>query len=185
MTNKEFVDATTGKICWMLGEVSAVPIVAAAERLIKSDIIVTFGNGGSYANASHLVCDLLLRTKVGKSIHGIGDNNSMFSAYGNDFSFEEAVSLELERYIAGPGIKTVVLFSTSGDSKNVVRAAKMAKKYGCEVIAIFGKNLDKIEAYTDIAISVDDKKSSRIESVHAAICHAIVDLIRRIMGEED
>lgn len=185
MSDNKYAEEVMGNIGRMLDSIPPQAITVVAEQLIKSDIIVTFGNGGSYANATHLVCDLLLRTKIAKSIHSIGDNTSMFSACCNDFSFEEAVAFELERYVSGPGIKTVVLFSTSGDSKNVVRAARAAKRHGCTVIAIFGMNLDKVEKYTDMYISVGGKKSGQIEAVHSAVCHTIVDVIRDIMGEDD
>jgi len=168
----------------MLGAVDHEALIRAAMCISSSDVLIMFGNGGSMANASHLVGDLLLRTPTAKTIKCIGDNAVMFSACANDYSFEEAVSIELERSLNAEGNKTFIVFSTSGESKNILRAAKTAKKNGARVIAFLGEHLHRIEPFADIVLAVPGKKSGRIESIHAAMCHAIVDYIRWTIGED-
>jgi len=149
----------------------------AAKLIAESDIVISFGNGGSYAVASHLVGDLML--KPGPLAMSIGDNSVSYSAYANDYSFEEAAALALERVVLRhPDLnKTVIVFSTSGESKNIMRIAKTAKENGCTVIAVFGRHLHRIEPYADIIISVDGTRAGRIEVVHDAICHAIAEIV--------
>lgn len=178
----QVVSEVLADIARMIAEVDPGMVQAAADRILKSQVLVAFGNGGSYANASHLICDLSLREGTPKVLKAIGDNTSLFSALCNDSSFEEAVAAELERSISVPGEKTVVLFSTSGESKNIVRAARKAKEHGCFVVAMFGRHLNNIEAYADMVFLVDGVRSGRIEAVHAAICHAIAEAIQKSRG---
>lgn len=160
-------------------------VIRAAKLLLEANVIVTFGNGGSYATASHLVGDLLLRTRAGCFVKSIGDNLTMHTACNNDFSWEEAAAIELNRLHAVPGPGVVVLFSTSGESKNVVRMAKQAKQMNYKVIAVFGCHLNRIEPYADVVFKVEGTRSGRIEAVHSAICHAIAEAIRELSGEKD
>ena len=155
-----------------------VELIEAAARIIaESDIVITFGNGGSHAIASHLAGDIMLRP--GPFVYAIGDNVVSHTAYANDYSFEESAALAIERIVTSHtgSKKTVIIFSTSGESKNVMRAAKAAKSIGCKVIAVFGRHLHRVEPYADIIISVDGYKAGRIEAVHDAICHAIAEVI--------
>ena len=179
------INETLDEIKSAVDAVDVPTVVRAAKLLLEANVIVTFGNGGSYATASHLVGDLLLRTRAGCFVKSIGDNLTMHTACNNDFSWEEAAAIELNRLCTAPGPGVVVLFSTSGESKNVVRMAKQARQMNYKVIAIFGCHLNRIEPYADVVFKVDGTKSGRIEAVHSAICHAIAEAIRGLSGEAD
>jgi D-sedoheptulose 7-phosphate isomerase len=186
MDPKGVADSAMKDIADMILNVDQDEIVRVANLLLQSDVIVLFGNGGSYSTASHMACDLMLRTRAGAVVHAIGDNAAAFSAYVNDFSYEEGVAMEMERFLGGkPGVKTVLFFSTSGESKNITRAAKTAKQYSCTVVAFFGKHLIRIKPFADHVFKVDGVKSGRIESVHSAICHTIVDTMWEIRKDVD
>ena len=164
----------------MIGAVDPNLVAKLANLIMEADVIVLFGNGGSYANATHFACDLNLRTKVADRVVCIGDNTSLHTAYVNDTSYEEAVAEEMTRYLApynSGAAMVVILFSTSGESKNIVRAAKVAKELGAQVVAMFGEHLNRIEPYADLVISIKGRKSSRIEAAHDAICHAVADAV--------
>ena len=165
----------------MVDDLCIADIEKAARIIAKSDLVIAFGNGGSHAVASHLVGDLMLRP--GPLCIAIGDNVVAHTAYSNDYSFEESAALALERICNSHGgsTTTVIVFSTSGESKNVMRIAKAAKATKCKVIAVFGNHLHRIEPYSDLIISVNGKRAGRIEVVHDAICHAIAEIVPLIM----
>jgi len=178
-TGSSTIAGVLSDISSMISALDPEIIHTASKLIADADLLIAFGNGGSQAIASHLVGDLLLWPGPKVAI-SIGDNTIAHSAYANDYSFEEAPGLGIERIVSGRNNnKTVViLFSTSGESKNVVRAARRAKEHGCTVVAMLGKHLHRLEPYSDLIISVPGVRAGRIEAVHDAICHAIAEVVR-------
>ena len=165
----------------MIRQLNIIDIERAARLIASADAVLAFGNGGSHAIASHLVGDLMLRPGPGVAM-AIGDNVVAHTAYANDYSFEESAALYLNRVFSGyTGFnKVLVVFSTSGESKNVMRVAKIAREQNYKVIALLGKHLHRLEPYADIIISVDGNKAGRIEAVHDAVCHAFAEVVPEI-----
>lgn len=199
MSGKPYTDGdkTVFKVAEMINSVTKMiqdlnldSVAKAATMIAKSNLVIAFGNGGSHAVASHLAGDIMLRP--GPNFFTIGDNVVAHTAYANDYSFEESAALALERIVNSYGVDgdiknniLVIVFSTSGESKNVMRIAKAAKARGCKVIAMLGKHLHRVEPYSDLIISVNGDKAGRIEVVHDAICHAIAEIVPTLMEAKE
>ena len=108
------------------------------KALKKGNKIILFGNGGSASDAQHIAAELVVKyKKKRKSIPAISlsTDTSALTAIGNDFSFNEIFSRQIES-IGKPG-DIAIGITTSGKSKNVINALKLAKKkkiYSCDII---------------------------------------------------
>jgi len=175
------VDDMLESVSCMIEKLDSAQIKSIADLMVEADIVVGFGNGGSHVVASHFAGDIMLRP--GPLFIAIGDNIVSHTAYANDYSFEESAALEVKR-INDAHIgkkKMLIVFSTSGESKNIMRAAKMAKELKWTVVAMLGRHLHRLEPYSDIIVSVDGHRAGRIEVVHDAVCHALAEIVPLMM----
>ena len=148
------------------------------EKIKKGGKVIFFGNGGSAADAQHLSAELVGRYKRKRkplpSI-SLATDTSVITAVGNDFSFNEIFSRQIEAL----GNKNDVIYaiSTSGKSENIINALKQAKKQGITCIGVTGKNFEKFSKFCEIIISVPSIKSDRIQEMHIAVGQIICEII--------
>jgi D-sedoheptulose 7-phosphate isomerase len=133
------------------------------------------GNGGSASTASHFATDMVkgasyLRDRRFR-IHALTDSLSTVTAYANDVSYDCVFAEQLKNH-AFPG-DVVLLISGSGNSPNVVEAARYAREAGCRSIALTGGDGGKLAAVADLNIGVGDPHMGRIEDLHLMLCHMI------------
>ena len=164
-------------------------IALAARRIAEAyragGKLILFGNGGSAADAQHIACEL-----VGRFLHerrpldaiALGMNVSALTAVGNDYGYGRVFERELEA-TAKP-CDVVFGISTSGDSPNVTRAIKRARKIGCATIAMTGQSGGKLKGKVDILLNVPCKgPSPRIQESHILIGHIICELVEGAVKE--
>lgn len=149
-----------------------------ADAFLQSKILITCGNGGSMTDAMHLAEELSGRfRKDRKSLPAIAISDpSYLTCTANDFGFNHIFS----RFLEGVGNTGDILFaiSTSGNSDNIITAAKTAKTKGIKVIGLTGKDGGKLAALCDIEIRVPHLGySDRIQEIHIIIIHSIVNYI--------
>lgn len=143
--------------------------------------MVLFGNGGSAADAQHLATELV----NGFTIHdrpslpalALTTDTSTLTAIGNDFEFEKVFSRQVESMVS-PG-DVVIALSTSGNSKNVLRGAEMARRRQAIVIGLTGESGGKLKDLCDVCIRVPSKDTPRIQESHIAVGHILCALIER------
>jgi len=138
------------------------------------------GNGGSAADAQHIAAELVGRfhkERLCLPALALTTNTSTLSSIGNDYSFEDIFSRQVE----GLMHKNDVLFaiSTSGNSPNVVNAALAAKKKGGKVVGLTGQNGGKLKSTVDILLNVPSDETPRIQESHILIGHIICDLVEQ------
>jgi len=135
--------------------------------------VIFAGNGGSAALASHCSVDL---TKAA-GIRAINFNEAnLITCFANDYGYDNWVSNALEFY--GEEGDCVVLVSSSGNSMNMVQAAKSAKKLGMRVITFTGfEQSNKLKQLGEINLWVDSKAYNIVEMTHHIWILSIVDLI--------
>lgn len=140
------------------------------------------GNGGSAADAIHLTAELLVRLSPDskrKPLPAIALNTNVatLTACANDFGFEQIFSRQIEAL----GQKGDFLFalSTSGKSKNLIEAAKMAQKKGLKIIGFLGNRGGELIKYSDYTIIVPSQNTPRIQEVHILLGHILCDLIEK------
>ena len=166
----------------LVGSLDLVDISAIAKMLVDSDLILVAGNGGSYANATHIAGDLSANTKLFAITHAIGDNLVSFSALSNDNSYSEAMALDAKRW-CGPK-STLILLSTSGRSPNIIALANLGKKLGSKVVSMVGAKPDEsLVSLSDHFIRFDSQDAGLIESVYGLIGHLLVKQVNVLLDE--
>jgi D-sedoheptulose 7-phosphate isomerase len=171
-----------------ISEPSNIEAIAKAadmivESLKKGGKVISCGNGGSHCDAMHFAEELSGRYRDDRrALAAVSISDvSHITCVGNDYGFEFIFS----RYIEGLGNAGDVLFalSTSGNSKNVLRAAEEAKRKGMKVIAMTGKDGGRLGPLADVEIRVGHGGyADRIQEVHIKVIHILILLIERRIG---
>jgi D-sedoheptulose 7-phosphate isomerase len=148
------------------------------ESLKNGGKIVSCGNGGSMCDAMHFAEELTGRYRDNRpSIAALSISDpSHISCVGNDYGFEFIFS----RYLEGVGREGDVLLgiSTSGNSANVLEAAKVAKDKGIKVVGLTGKDGGKLAPLCDAEVRVPwSGYADRIQEVHIKVIHSLIDYI--------
>jgi D-sedoheptulose 7-phosphate isomerase len=163
-----------------------VPVkISAAAALMCQAIdsgnkIISCGNGGSMCDAMHFAEELTGRFRDNRAaIPAISISDPAYiTCTMNDYGQEYIFS----RFIQGLGMKNDVLLaiSTSGNSKNVINAAIMARERGMKVVALTGKNGGELAKHCDVEIRAPGSKyADRAQELHIKIIHCFIDLIEK------
>ena len=145
------------------------------QTLKKGNKIILFGNGGSASDAQHIAAELVVKyKKKRRSIPAISlsTDTSALTAIGNDFSFNEIFSRQIES-IGKPG-DVAIGITTSGKSKNVLNALKLAKKRKIKSVILTKKNYPnkkKLKKISDLIIGVPADETARIQELHILFGH--------------
>lgn len=150
------------------------------ESLKQNKKIVIMGNGGSAADAQHMAAEFIGRYLLKrKSIPAISlaTDSSILTAIGNDYGFEKTFSRQCEALIEKND--TVIVISTSGNSKNILEALKICKKKNTKTIGLTGKSGGKLKEKVDLVIQVPSSSTPRIQEGHRIIIHTICELVEK------
>jgi D-sedoheptulose 7-phosphate isomerase len=141
--------------------------------------VYVFGNGGSAASASHLMCDI----NKGASAEGkrprvmaLTDNASLITAWANDFGYERIFSEQLKTFIKPRDVAFAI--STSGDSPNVLLALETAREYGAMTVGLGGCQGGQMKSLCDVCAIVPSDNVQLIEDLHHAMIHSIFVAVR-------
>lgn len=140
--------------------------------------ILLAGNGGSSADASHFAAEFTGRYKLerkGLPFLCLSSDTSFMTAWSNDYDFESIFKRQVESF--GTANDILFLISTSGNSKNLIEAAKEAKKRNIKVISILGKSGGGLKDYSDLSYIVPSDNTPRIQEMHILIIHIISEEI--------
>lgn len=157
--------------------------VSRAAGLLRTALLggrklLACGNGGSDADAAHLVTEIACRFDGERdpfpAFH-LGGSSATLSAVGNDYGFEQAYARGLAS-IANRG-DVLVAFSTSGNSANVVAALEQARLRGVHSVAMLGRGGGRAAPLADIALVVDSSVTARIQEAHGFLLHALCEAI--------
>jgi D-sedoheptulose 7-phosphate isomerase len=157
-------------------------IVSAAEICLASikngGKILLCGNGGSAADSQHIAAELTGRFKkerIALAAIALTTDTSALTAIGNDYGFEYIFARQVEALAKEEDI--LIAISTSGNSKNVINAIEVAKKIGCKIITLTGKNGGKMKDLGDINIIIPSDDTPRIQEMHIMVGHMICAFI--------
>lgn len=136
------------------------------------------GNGGSASDAQHIAAELVgrfMKERRALAATALHANTSTLTAVANDYSYDVIFSRQIE----GLAKKGDMLFalSTSGNSKNVLKAAETARAMGMKVIGLTGSKGGSLAGLCDICLKVPSDKTPRIQEMHIAIGHVICAMI--------
>ena len=157
--------------------VKAASAIAAALR--EGRAILTFGNGGSAADAQHFAAEMVGRYERDRKAWpaiALTTDTSALTAVGNDYGFERVFARQLEA-LGRPG-DIALGISTSGNSPNVLRGLEAANERGLISIALTGRGGEagKIAKHH---IAVQEERTSRVQEVHATVLHVICELVEQ------
>ena len=140
------------------------------------------GNGGSAADAQHLAAEYLVRyAKTRRPLPAVAltTDTSILTAAANDFGFEQVFARQVEA-LCRPG-DLLVLHSTSGKSPNLLAAARAARARGAGTVAFLGAGGGPLVGLVDEAIIVPSNATGRIQVLHLALEHLIVELVEEAL----
>ena len=141
--------------------------------------LLVAGNGGSAADAQHFVAELVgkfEKKRKGLPAIALNTNNLIITAVANDCHFNEVFARQIEALAERYDIFFAI--STSGNSKNIIKALSQAKKIGCFTIGLTGRDGGKMaKGYCNYLIKVDSDNTARIQEAHILIIHIICKLI--------
>ncbi len=150
------------------------------KTIISDKKIIFCGNGGSAADAQHLAAELLIRLKTKNNRSAIpafslAQDTSTITACGNDFGFE----FLFERNLMALGQKgdMLICLSTSGNSKNIIKASDYARKNKIKVIGFLGSDGGELKNKCDHSIIIPSFNTARIQEVHITIGHALMEYL--------
>lgn len=162
-------------------------VEAAARLLVKAYLAggkaILFGNGGSMSDALHIEGELVNRFSVdrqGVAAVALGSAASL-TATANDYSYEDVFARMLVAHHR-PGDVAVGL-STSGNSRNVVKALQVARELGCPTIALTGEGGGRCAEWADVLVAVPSRHTPRIQEVHITVGHVLCDLVEKALLE--
>jgi D-sedoheptulose 7-phosphate isomerase len=151
------------------------------EALSSGRKILLCGNGGSAADAQHIAAELVgCYEKQRRSWPAIAltTDTSALTAVSNDLGYEQVFARQLAG-LAQPG-DVLIAISTSGTSKNVLRAAERARELGCKTIALTGATSEPLGSLCDMALAVPSSRTSRVQEAHITIGHLWCEMVDQI-----
>lgn len=155
----------------------------AADALFSGNKILVCGNGGSAADAQHIAAEYVGRFKRERKAWpalALTTDTSVITCVGNDYDFESVFSRQVEG-LGHPG-DILIGISTSGNSRNVVRAVEAARDKGMRTIALLGRDGGLIKPLVDLPIVVPSVDTARIQEVHITIGHLICELVEGLLS---
>jgi D-sedoheptulose 7-phosphate isomerase len=177
---KEYIQNLQAELEHMpTGEIGNVIDVLLDARCRGAHIFI-MGNVGSAATASHLVHGLLNNTSLEGmpefKVIGLTENQVLSSAIVNDNGYEEIFAKQLA-VLANPG-DIVIAISTSGNSRNIIKAIEFANKIGAVTIAFTGFDGGMLGSMADLELCVSSNSTERIEDMHLVLEHIICSALR-------
>ena len=181
--NQHFYDSIATKNA--AAEVLPEKIMAAGTKMVAAlqagKKILTCGNGGSAGDAQHFSSELLNRyerERPALPALALSTDSSTVTAIANDYSYDEIFSKQI--LALGQAGDILLAISTSGNSKNVLRAIKAAHERNMAVVALSGKDGGVMATYLDaddVEIRVPAVKTNRIQETHLLVIHCLCDFI--------
>ena len=167
------------------GQVQQV-LELSVQALKSGNKLLFAGNGGSAADAQHWAGELVSRfyfDRPGLPAIALTTDTSILTAIGNDYGYDYVFARQVEAL--GQAGDVLFAISTSGNSKNIVRAIDAARTKGLKVVGFTGQGGGAMAALCDVCFRVPSPETPRIQEGHEALGHLICALIEQeIFGQE-
>jgi len=164
------------------------PVIQQAGSLIAATLsqggkLLLCGNGGSASDSQHIAAELtgrFLKDRRPLAAVALTTDTSALTSIANDYSFDEVFS----RQVMGLGRKgdCLLAISTSGNSRNVLRAVDAARAAGIRVIGLLGRDGGALRTLCDVAIVVPSATTARIQEAHIFIGHTLCAMVEEALG---
>jgi D-sedoheptulose 7-phosphate isomerase len=160
-----------------------LPAAEEAARLIveayeQGGRVISFGNGGSAADAQHITGELVGRFKRERrplAAIALSVDPSVVTCIANDYSFEDVFARQVEAHARAGDV--AIGYTTTGRSENVVRALRVAQGAGAKTILFAGAAGLPAADHADVALVVPSTSTARVQEMHLLLMHVIVDQV--------
>jgi D-sedoheptulose 7-phosphate isomerase len=157
--------------------------IREATELVRSTLasggtLFFAGNGGSAADAQHIATEYTvryMRTRRALRAIALTTDTSTLTAAGNDFSFDEIFSRQVEAL--GRAGDLLIVHTTSGNSANCIRAIDVARGLGMKSLALTARDGGRVKGHADLCLVVPTERTDVAQELHLAIQHAICDVV--------
>lgn len=153
-----------------------------ATCLTQGGKIISCGNGGSLCDATHFAEELTGRFRDDRRpLPAMAINDPAYiTCVGNDYSFEDVFSRWVEAF--GKTGDILLAISTSGSSKNILKAAEAARRLGMKVVALTSKKGKSLAELADVVVAAPDAPhSDRIQEIHIKVIHILIQSIESLL----
>lgn len=167
---------------------ACAPDIARAAALIVASLagggkLLLCGNGGSAADCQHMAAELVghLARDVGRpgmAAVALTTNSSLLTAHCNDVGFDTLFARQVET-LGKPG-DVLIAISTSGNSENVIQAARVARAAGIRVVTLTGP-AGALAALADVSIRIPGASTQHIQEAHLAVEHLLCHLVEQTL----
>ncbi len=144
--------------------------------------LLLFGNGGSATDASHISAEFVNRFKMdrpGLPAISLSTDMAVLTSIANDYDFSEVFARQLKSLAAQGDI--VIAISTSGNSRNVLKAMDVAKKKNLTSIAFTGEKGHKLASKATFSFMVPSEDTQRIQEIHIILGHILCQIVEEIL----
>jgi D-sedoheptulose 7-phosphate isomerase len=159
-------------------------VVEAGEKTAKAMLagrkLMIAGNGGSAADAQHLVAEFVSRLTVDRpALRAIAltTDTSILTAIGNDYSYDNVFERQIEAL--GQEGDVFMGISTSGNSKNILKGLEQANKMGITTVGYSGNSGGKMLPLCDFNVVIPSKVTMNIQECHLALEHIFCMVVER------
>ncbi len=163
-------------------------VEAAAEACIHAmkngHKVLLAGNGGSAADAQHIAGEFVSRfafDRPGLPAIALTTDTSILTAIGNDYGYEKLFARQVQAHAQKGDV--FIVYSTSGNSSNVIAAMQEAKSRGVVVIAMTGNRGGTMKGLCDYYLDVPSADTPKIQEGHAVLGHVLCGLVERALFE--
>lgn len=148
------------------------------QALANGKLVLACGNGGSAADAQHLVGELVgrfLQDREPWPAIALTTDSSVLTSISNDYGFDHVFQRQVAAFAQPGGV--FIGFSTSGESRNVLNAAREARHRGMQVVAFTGQAPSSLSTESDIALTVPAASTPLVQEVHGVLLHVVCDMV--------
>jgi phosphoheptose isomerase len=159
--------------------------VTMARAFFKGNKVILCGNGGSASDAQHIAAEFVgrfRRERMALPSLALTANAAAMTAIANDYGYENVFDRQV-RALAKPGDVFIGL-TTSGQSPNVVAAAKTAKSLGLSTVSFTGGKPSPLSEICDIHVSVPSTVTARVQEAHVLLCHIACEVVDDLLFGE-
>jgi D-sedoheptulose 7-phosphate isomerase len=144
------------------------------------------GNGGSAADAQHIAAEFVNRFQLDRHplpAMALTTDTSIITSVANDYGYEEVFSKQIQAL----GVEGDILLaiSTSGNSKNILSAIKIAKEKGLYTVGLIGGDGGEMVTLVDLSLVVKSKQTPRVQETHILTGHIICELVEYILFQKN
>ena len=152
------------------------------ETFLNKGKILLAGNGGSAADCQHIAAEFIGRLNFDRDplpAIALTSNTSNLTCIANDYGYEEIFTRQMHA-LANEN-DSLIVYSTSGKSKNIIKLVVEAKNKVKNIIALTGNYTEELSKHADVVISVKASKTTRIQEIHAIAGHIMCECVEETL----